>query len=144
MDDKRGLRDTFCDLSQARIAPCKNTWKHLQNTVFWCNLFPAQERELRFYQTRSNAVVLYDTLPADFIQKAVCTKTGESLYQRESAKPRVVIRANSQCESQDLLSQEARSSWETQSEVRSLPGDRMQHRGLPNPRRFSLNGSRAG
>ena len=31
-------RETFCDLSQARIAPYKNTWKHLQNTVYWCNL----------------------------------------------------------------------------------------------------------
>ena len=43
MDHKRGSRDTFCDLSQARIAPCKNTWKHLQNTVYWCNLYPAQD-----------------------------------------------------------------------------------------------------
>ena len=32
MDDKRGLRETFCDLSQARIAPHKSTWKHLRNT----------------------------------------------------------------------------------------------------------------
>ena len=32
MDGKRGLRETFCDLSQTRIALHKNTWKHLQNT----------------------------------------------------------------------------------------------------------------
>ena len=76
MDDNRGLRETFCDLSQAGIAHYQNTWKHLQNTVSWCNLLPAQERRLRFYQTMSNAVVLYDTLPAEFMEKAVCMKTG--------------------------------------------------------------------
>ena len=34
---------TLCDLSQARIAPYKNTWKRFQNTVFWCNLKLAQQ-----------------------------------------------------------------------------------------------------
>ena len=43
MDDEQGLRETFCDLSRARIAPYKNTWKALQDTVHWCNLLLAQE-----------------------------------------------------------------------------------------------------
>ena len=86
MNDEQGLRETFCDLSQARTAPCKNTWKHVQNTVYWCNLLPAQERRLRFYQTRSNAVVLHDALPAEFIEKAICMKTKEQLYQRENER----------------------------------------------------------
>ena len=47
-------------------------------------------------------------------------KTKEQLYQRASAIPRVALKANSQCESQDLPSQEARSYGETQSEVRSF------------------------
>ena len=46
-------------------------------------------------------------------------KTGEQLYQRESERPRVALKANSQCEARDIPGQEARSSWETQSEVRS-------------------------
>ena len=89
-----GFRETFCDLSQARIAPYKNTCKHLQNTVHWCNLLPARERGLRFYQTRSNAVVLCDTLPAEFIEKAVCMKTKEQLYQREKRKTSVMNARN--------------------------------------------------
>ena len=103
-----------------RFVTSKNRALYLQNSVFWCNLIPAQERGLRFYQTRSNAVVFYDTLPAEFLEKAVCMKTGQQLYQRESERPRVALKANSQCDSQDLPSQEARSSWETQSEVRSF------------------------
>ena len=47
-------------------------------------------------------------------------KTVEQLYQKESERPRVALKANSQSDSQDLLVQEARSSWETQSEVRSF------------------------
>ena len=112
MDNQDGLGETLCDLSQARIAPYKNTWKRFQNTVCWCNLKLAQQRGLQFYQTRSNAVILYDTLLAEFIEKAICMKTKDQLYQRESVilRPRVVLKANSQCGSQDLCVQEARSS----------------------------------
>ena len=38
MDNQGGSGETPCDLSQARIAPYKNTWKHFQDTVFWHNL----------------------------------------------------------------------------------------------------------
>ena len=79
----------------------------------------AQQRGLHFHQTRSNAVVLYDTLPAEFIEKAIYMKTKDQLCQRESVipRPRVVLKANSQSDSQDLLVQEARSSWESQQDV---------------------------
>ena len=119
MDNQDGLGETPCDLSQARIAPYKNTWKHFQDTVFWCNLKLAQQRGLQFYQTRSNAVILYDTLPAEFIEKAICMK--DQLEKRESVilRPRVVLKANSQSGSQDLLEQEARSSWESQQDAES-------------------------
>ena len=92
----------------------------MQNKVFWCNLKFAQHSGLRFYQTRSNAVILYDTLPAEFIEKAICMKTKDQLYQRESMimGKRVVLKVNSQCGSQDLPVQE-RSSWEFQQEAES-------------------------
>ena len=54
-----------------------------QDTVFWCNLKLAHQRGLEFYQTRSNAVILYDTLLAEFIEKAICMKTKDQLHQRE-------------------------------------------------------------
>ena len=143
IDDKRGWRETFCDLSQARIAPCKNTWIHLQNTVYWCNVLPAQERGRRFYQTRSHAVVLCATLPAELIEKAVCMKTGEQRYQKESE--RHVLRSKQirnvnhkiyQVKKQDHLGKhknEVRSFRETRCNIVDywIPG-------------ISLNGSRAG
>ena len=48
MDKQVGLGETPCDLSKARIARYKNTWKDFQNTVFWCNLKLAQQRGLHF------------------------------------------------------------------------------------------------
>ena len=98
MDNQDGLGEHLCDLSQARIAPYKNIWRHFQDTIFLYNLKLAKERGLQFYQTRSNAVILYDTLPAEFIDKALCMKTKDQLNQRESVilRPRVVLGANSQ------------------------------------------------
>ena len=48
-DDEQGSRETFCDLSKARIAPYKNTWKPIQDTVNRCNLLLAQEGGLQFF-----------------------------------------------------------------------------------------------
>ena len=97
----------------------KNTRKRFQNKVFWCNLKLAQQGGLPFYQTRSNAVILHDTLPAEFIEKAICMKTKDQLYRRESVilRPRVVLKANSQYDSQDLPEQEGRSPWESQQDA---------------------------
>ena len=83
MEDGYGLGETPCDLTKPKIMPYKNTWKRFQNTVFWCNLKLAQEKGLHFYQTRSDAVVLYNTLPPACVEKAVCTeKTTDELYQK--------------------------------------------------------------
>ena len=119
MDNQDGLGETLSDLSQARLAPYKNTCTCSQNTVFWCSLKLAQQRGLQFYQTRSIAVIFHDTLPAEFSEKAICMKTKDQPHQRESVilRPRVVLKANSQCGSQDLLAQEARSSWEPQRDA---------------------------
>ena len=69
MEDDNGVGETPCDLTKPRMAPYKNTWTRLQYTVCWCNLKLAQGKGLQFYQTRSHAVVLYNTLPAACFEK---------------------------------------------------------------------------
>ena len=104
MEDGNGMGETPCDLTEPRIAPYKNTWKLLQNSVFWCNLKLAQEKGLQFYQTRPHAVVLFITLSAACIEKAVCMKTQDQLYQKVRLTPRVprvVLKSNSQYGLQD-------------------------------------------
>ena len=45
------------------------------------------KERFKFYQTRSNAIILYDTLPAYCIPKAVWMETGESIYEKVCASP---------------------------------------------------------
>ena len=49
---------------------------------------PAQRKGFRFYQTRSNAIILHDTLPAYCIPKAIMMETGEIIYESVYASPR--------------------------------------------------------
>ena len=52
------------DLTAPRLAWYKQQWKVDQDTVYWVDIQLAQRKGLKFYQTKSNAIILYDTLPA--------------------------------------------------------------------------------
>ena len=60
------------DLSVPRHAQYMHTaWKKHQNTVYSVDIQLAQKKGFKFYQTRSNAIILYDTLPVYCIPKAI-------------------------------------------------------------------------
>ena len=74
-------------------APClaqdmHKTWKKHQNTVYWVDINLALKKGLQFYQTRSNAIILHETLPAYCIPKVVRMETGEVIYEKVYASPR--------------------------------------------------------
>ena len=118
MDDDQGMEEIRYDLDKPRIAPYKNTWRPHQNTACWCNLKVSQKKGLQFYQTRSHAIVLNNTLSAICIEKAVCMKTKQELYHKvyhSPMLPRVLLKPNSQSGQQDQLDQEARKSSDHQS-----------------------------
>ena len=50
------------DMTKPGVPIYELNWKAHQNSVFWVNLKLAQRKELTFYQTRSNAIILHDTL----------------------------------------------------------------------------------
>ena len=67
----------------------QNTWKRHQDTVFWIDIDLGIIKEgLKFYQTRSNAIILQGTLPANCIVRAERLKNGEKLYERQYLSPR--------------------------------------------------------
>ena len=70
------------DLTKPRLAAYKQKWKVHQDTVHWVDVQLAQRKGLKFYQTRSNAVIVYDTLAAYCISKAIVVKSEES-YTRK-------------------------------------------------------------
>ena len=63
-------------------------WKSHQNTVYWVDMKIAQKKGLTFYQTRSNAIILYATLPYCCIPKVVRMGSGEVMYEKPYASPR--------------------------------------------------------
>ena len=63
-------------------------WKKHQNTVHWVDINLALKKELKFYQTRSNAIILHETRPAYCIPKVVRMETGEVIYEKVNASPR--------------------------------------------------------
>ena len=60
--------------------------KH-QNTVYRVDINLALKKGMKFYQTRSNAIILHETLPAYCIPKVIM-ETGEVIYGKVYASPR--------------------------------------------------------
>ena len=77
------------DLTKPRLASHKQKkWKRHQDTVYWVDIQLAQRKGLKFCQTRSNAIILYDTLPAYCIAKVVVMECGEIKYEKVKMSPR--------------------------------------------------------
>ena len=78
------------DYSVPRRAQYKqNNWKRHQDTVFWIDIDLGIIKErLKFYQTRSNAIILQGALPPNCIVRAERLKGGEPLYKRQYLSPR--------------------------------------------------------
>ena len=71
------------DLTKPRLEWYKQkTWNRHQDMVYWVAIKLAQRKGFKFYQTRSNAIILYDTLPAYCISKAIVMKSEEIIYQK--------------------------------------------------------------
>ena len=56
--------------------------------MYWVDIQLAQRKGLKFYQTRLNAIILYDTLPAYCISKVVVLESGEIIYEKVYMSPR--------------------------------------------------------
>ena len=65
-----------------------SAWKRHQDAVYWVDINLAIKKGLTFYQTRPNAIILQETLPAYCMPKVVRMKTGEVLYEKVYMSPR--------------------------------------------------------
>ena len=59
-----------------------------EHGIFWVDINLALKTGLKFYQTRSNAIILHETLPAYCIPKAIRMETGEVTYEKVYMSPR--------------------------------------------------------
>ena len=77
------------DLNAPRLASYKQKmWKRHQDTVYWVDIQLAQQKGFKCCQTRSNAIILYGTLPAYCIPKVVVMESGEIKNEKVCASPR--------------------------------------------------------
>ena len=60
----------------------KHKWKVFQDATSWIKLRKAQDKGSDFWQTRSK-VILFDSVPADCMERVVNTKTKEILYLKK-------------------------------------------------------------
>ena len=71
------------DLTKPRLTSYKQKkWKRHQDTVYWVDFQLAQRKGLKFYQTRCNAIIIYDTLPAYCISKVVVMNLEKSFTRK--------------------------------------------------------------
>ena len=82
MDKNQKDPDTI-DLNEPRHAQyLHKAWKRHQDAVYWVDINLALKKRLKFYQTRSNAIILHETLPPYCIPKVVGLETGEVIYEK--------------------------------------------------------------
>ena len=61
---------------------------NIKTRCIWVDVKLAQKKGFKFYQTRSNAIILHKSLPAYCIPKAVRMETEEIIYEKENESPR--------------------------------------------------------
>ena len=66
----------------------KRSWKDIRMRCIGSIYSLLNEKGLRFYQTRCNATVLYDTLPAYCLSKVVVVESEEIKYEKVYVSPR--------------------------------------------------------
>ena len=76
------------DLTKPRLASYKQKWKRHQDAVYWVDIQLAQRKGLKFFQTRCNAIIFYDTLPAYCISKVSVMKYKLITYRKLYVSPR--------------------------------------------------------
>ena len=86
--DKEHKDPCKLDLTKPRLAWYKQkTWKRHQDAVYWVDIQLAQRKGFKLNQTRCNAIILYDTLPACCISKFVVMESGEIIFEKVYVSP---------------------------------------------------------
>ena len=94
--DQSWVEQEKYDLTQPSYAAHKQNWKFIQDAVYSDKICRAQNMELQFFQTRSNAIILHNALPATCIER-VSRTTKERLYTRTKSPrlaPTIMLKSN--------------------------------------------------
>ena len=108
-------------------------WKRHQDAEKWVDINLAMKKGLKFYQTRSNAIILVETLPAYYIPKVVRMETGEvkneKVFMSPPPPPKISLKHE--------WKRELGSEHAQRSEVGQLSRSFQSNQPIPNPSRES-------
>ena len=82
MDKNHKDPDTIDSNAPRHAQYMHKAWKRHQNAENWGDINLALKKGLGFYQTRSNAIILHETLPAYCTSKVVGMETGEVIHHK--------------------------------------------------------------
>ena len=63
--------ESITDFKEPRKVHCQIHWRLEQDAVYWIHLSSAQDADLEFWQTRSNAIITYQSVPKECVVKVV-------------------------------------------------------------------------
>ena len=98
------------DLSVPRNVHHYSTWKHVQDVVYWVKLSRVQDQGLRFWQTKSHAIIVHNPLPPDCIFNFIAKNGERTLFERLSTpRPaaKITLRSTWQVQQQHQQQQPA-------------------------------------
>ena len=70
------------DCSRPRKVHCHSHWRNDQNAVYWVELSRAQDLRLQFGQTKSNVIIVHQSVPFRCIDRVVHDNGGRITFQR--------------------------------------------------------------
>ena len=63
--------DTITDLLKTRKVHYQSHWRPEQDAVYWINLPRAQDYGIKFWQTQSHAIIVYQSVPKECVERVV-------------------------------------------------------------------------
>ena len=118
------------DLTVPRKFHCSK-WRHDQDTVLWIKLEEAQDLGLQFWQTKSNAIVVYNPVPPQCICKVVAKMNLRAIFERvpePQPPPNVILKSHWQVQQQQQLAKPSsgkpgKRDWDAATSHRESPQD---------------------
>ena len=121
-------------------------WKRDQDAVYRVKLSRAQDQGLRFWQTKSRAIIVHYLVPADCNYRVISQKGDRTLFERLSTPrpaPKVILKSNWHSQQQLPLSGDVPSSFgkpvAVETGQRDVKGNTTEDPGLYSSRKPVLN-----
>ena len=106
------------DLSKPGKVHYHSEWKNTQDAVYWINLARAQDKGLRFWQTRSHAAIVHSAVPADCIYKVISQTLDASSRTDDCTQKCLAIAAAATAAAQDTSESASSSTRKLERRVR--------------------------